>query len=130
MKTLKTYTKRFFTKCILKNNSVKTAFYTAVKNLRREYKKQGRHERSCWIMVIFYSKVINFEHFVQTSTITILFIKCIKAQIWLVQSFCFNVQSLQLSTINTWLPSRWFIILIICVVCFSVGESYRIVLEL
>ena len=30
----------FFTNCILKNNSVKTAFYTAVKNLRGEYKEQ------------------------------------------------------------------------------------------
>ena len=33
-KTPKTYTKTFFTNCILRNNSVKTVFYTTVKNLR------------------------------------------------------------------------------------------------
>ena len=42
VKTPKTYTKTFFTNCILKNNSVKTAFYTIVKNLRGEYKKQWK----------------------------------------------------------------------------------------
>ena len=38
-KTPKTYTKTFFTNCILKNNSAKTAFHTTVKNLRGECKK-------------------------------------------------------------------------------------------
>ena len=32
----------FFTNCILKNNSVITTFYTAVKNLRGEYKEQWK----------------------------------------------------------------------------------------
>ena len=34
VKTPKTYIKKFFANCILKNNSVKTAFYITVKNLR------------------------------------------------------------------------------------------------
>ena len=37
--------KTFFTNCILKNNSLKTAFYTTVKNLRRECKKQWKAKR-------------------------------------------------------------------------------------
>ena len=42
VKTPKAYTKTFFTSCILKNNSIKTAFYTTVKNLRGECKKQWK----------------------------------------------------------------------------------------
>ena len=42
VKTQKTYTETFFTNCILKNNSIKTAFYTAVKNLRGECKEQWK----------------------------------------------------------------------------------------
>ena len=40
VKTPKTYTKIFVTDCLLKNNSVKTAFYTTVKNLTGECEKQ------------------------------------------------------------------------------------------
>ena len=40
VKTSKTYSETFFTNCILKNNSVKTAFYATVKNLRGECKKE------------------------------------------------------------------------------------------
>ena len=36
------HTKTFFTNCILKNNSLKTAFYITVKNLRGECKKQWK----------------------------------------------------------------------------------------
>ena len=42
VKTPKTYTKTFFTNCILKNNSVRIAFYTTVKNLRGESKQQWK----------------------------------------------------------------------------------------
>ena len=35
-------TKTFFTTCILKNDSVKTAFNTTVKNLRGECEKQWK----------------------------------------------------------------------------------------
>ena len=63
MKTPKTYTKLFFTNCSLKDNSVKTAFYTTVKNLREECKNKGRPKGSCWTLIIFFSKLINFEHF-------------------------------------------------------------------
>ena len=101
VKTSKTYSETFFTNCILKNNSVKTAFYATVKNLRGECKKKknnnGRHKGSCWTLILFSSKVISFEHFAQTSTITKLLIK---VKIWLVQSLGFKVQSSRLSTIN------------------------------
>ena len=40
VKTPKTYTKTFFTNCILKNNSGKTAFYTTVRHLRGECRKE------------------------------------------------------------------------------------------
>ena len=40
--TPNSYKKTFFTNCILKNNSVKTAFYTTVKNLGGEYKEQWK----------------------------------------------------------------------------------------
>ena len=40
VKMPKIYTKTFFAKCILKNNSVEAAFYTAVKNRRGEYREQ------------------------------------------------------------------------------------------
>ena len=40
VKTPKMYTETFFTNCILKNKSIKTAFYNTVKNLRGECKKQ------------------------------------------------------------------------------------------
>ena len=105
VKTPKTYTKTFFTNCILKNNSVKTAFYTTVKNLRGEYKNNGKHKGSWWKLIIFSSKVINFTDFTQTSTITKLLIKWIKVQIWLAQCLGSNVQSSQLSTINR--RTRW-----------------------
>ena len=36
------YTKTFFTNYNLKNNFVKTAFYTTVKNLRGEYIEQWK----------------------------------------------------------------------------------------
>ena len=39
--------KTFSTNCILKNNSVKTAFCTTVKKLKGECKDNGRHKRSC-----------------------------------------------------------------------------------
>ena len=42
VKTPKTYTKTFFTNCILKINSIKAAFYTTVKNVRGECKKQWK----------------------------------------------------------------------------------------
>ena len=42
VKTPKTNTKTFFTNCILKNNSVKTAFHNTVKNLRGECKKRWK----------------------------------------------------------------------------------------
>ena len=75
VKTPKTYTKTFFTNCILRNNSIKTAFYTTVKNLEENAKNNRRHKGSCGTLIIFSSKVINFEHFAQTSTIAKLFIK-------------------------------------------------------
>ena len=92
------YTKTFFTNCILKNNPVKTAFYTTIKNLKGECKNNGRHKRSCWTLIIFSSNLTNFEHFAQTSTIAKLFIK---VKLSLVQSLVFKVQSSQLSTINS-----------------------------
>ena len=98
MKTRKTYTKTFFTNCILKNNSVKTIFHTTVKNLRGECKENGMHKGSCWTPIIFSSKVTNFGHFVQVITITKLFIK---AKIWLVQSVDSKVQISRLLTINS-----------------------------
>ena len=98
MKTPKTYTKTFFTNCILKNSSVKTAFYTTIKKLRGECEKQWKAKGSCWTLIVFSSKVINFENFAQTGTITKLFIK---VQIWLVQSLGFKVQSSRLLIITS-----------------------------
>ena len=98
MKTPRRILKTFFTNCILKNNSVKAAFYTIVKNLRGGCLKNGRHKGSFWTLIIFSSKVINFEHFAQTSTITQLFVK---VQIWLARSLGFKVQSLQLATLTS-----------------------------
>ena len=42
VKAPKRYTKTFFSNCILKNNAVKTAFHTPVKNLRDESKEQWK----------------------------------------------------------------------------------------
>ena len=58
----------------------------------------GRQKWTYWALIIFSSKVINFEHFVQASTVTKLFIK---VQIWLIQNLDLKVQSLQLSVINS-----------------------------
>ena len=96
MKTLKTYTKTFFSNWILKNNSVKTAFIPLLRASEENTKSNGRHKGSCWTLIIFSSTALNFEDFVQT----MLFIKWIKVQILLVQSLGFNAQSSQLSTIN------------------------------
>ena len=58
----------------------------------------GRQKGTYWALIIFSSKVINFEHFVQTSTVTKLFIK---VQIWVIQNLDLKVQSSQLSVINS-----------------------------
>ena len=133
MKTPKTCTKTFFTNCILKNNSVKTAFYATVKDLWGECKNNGRHQRSCWTLIIFSSKVINFEYFAQTSTVTQL---CIIAQIWLVQSLGFKVQSSRLSTINSNPPfayvisSIWYSPLPFWLCPFAIASSYSFTSEI
>ena len=64
----------------MKNNSVKTAFYTTLRTSDENTKNNGKHKGSCSTLIIFSSEVINFKHFSQTSTITILFIKLIKVQ--------------------------------------------------
>ena len=89
---------------------------------------------SCWRLIIFSSKVINFELFAQTSTIKKLLIKI---QIWLVQSLDFKVQSLdfkvqslRLSTINSNPPFAYVISSIIYsplpfwLCSFSIVSSY------
>ena len=98
MKTLKTYAKTFFTSCILKTTPSKQLFIPLLRTSEENAKSSGRHKGSCWTLIIFFSKVINFEHFAQTSTITKLFII---VQIWLVQSLGLKFQSSLLSTINS-----------------------------
>ena len=61
-------------------------------------KNNGRHKGSCWTLIIFSSKVINFEYFAQTSTIIKLFII---VQISLAQTLGLKVQSSRLSTIHS-----------------------------
>ena len=58
------------------------------------------------MLIIFSSKVINFEHFEQTRTTTKLLIK---VQVWLVQNLGFKVQSLQLWIINSNPPFTYVI---------------------
>ena len=123
MKTSKTYTKKFFKNFILKNNSVKTAFYTTVKNPRGECEKQWKVKGELRKVIIFSSKVINFEHFTQKSTITRLFIK---VRIWLVQSsllstinsnppFAYVISSIWYSLLPFWL----FSFVIVSLHCFT-----------
>ena len=85
MKTLKTYIKTFFTNCILKNSSVKTAFIPILRTSEKNTKNNWRQKRSFWTLIIFSSKVINFEHFAQPCTITKLF-----ALAWSSLSKCLN----------------------------------------
>ena len=124
----KMYTKTFFTNCILKNNS-KQLFIPLLRTSEENVKNNGRHKGrgSCWKLIIFSSKVINFEHFGQTSTITMIFIK---VQIWLVQSLGFKVQSSWLSTINSNLPfayvisSIWYSPFQFLLCSFAIVSSY------
>ena len=89
-----------------KTTSSKQLSITFLRTSKENAKSNGRHGGSCWTVIIFSSKVINFGYFSQTSTTTKLFIK---VQIWLVQSLGFKVQSLRLSTINSKLLLRmWF----------------------
>ena len=74
----------------------KQLFIPLLRTSEENAKNNGKHKGSYWTLIIFSSKVINFEHFVQTSTITKLFVK---VQIWLVQSLGLIVQSPRLSTI-------------------------------
>ena len=75
VETPKTYTKTFFINCILKTTPSKQLFIPLLKTSEENAKNNGRHKGCCWTLVIFSSKVIDFEHFAQTSTITKLFIK-------------------------------------------------------
>ena len=121
--------KTFFRNCILRNSSTKTVFYTVtVKNLRVECKKATEDIKgSCWTRITFSSKVINFEHFAQTSTITKLFIK---VQIWLIQNLSLKVQSSRLFAINSNPPfayvitSIWYSSLPFWICLFTMVFSY------
>ena len=85
MKTPKTYIKTFFTNCILKNSSVKTAFIPILRTSEKNTKNNWRQKRSFWTLIIFSSKVINFKHLTQACTITKLF-----ALAWSSLSNCLN----------------------------------------
>ena len=99
MKTPKTYTRRILHKLHLEKQLRQNSFYIPLLRTSEENaKNNGKHKGRCWTLIIFSSKVINFEHFAQISTIKKLFIK---VQIWLVQSSGFKVQSWRLSTINS-----------------------------
>ena len=68
MKTLIASIKTFFTNLILTH---KHFLRTSEENA----KSNEKNKSSCWTLVIFYSQVINFEHFRQSSAIAIFFIK-------------------------------------------------------
>ena len=99
MKTPKTYIKTFFTNCILKNSSIKTAFILILRTSEKNTKNNWRQKRSFWTLIIFSSKVINFKHLAQACTITKLFalarsslrncLNCIK-KIILFSCFCLS----------------------------------------
>ena len=78
MKTLKAYTKTFFTNLILTH---KRSLRTSEENAKTNEKNKS----SCWTLVTFYSQVLStftlsFEHFPQTSAIAMFFIKWNKVQ--------------------------------------------------
>ena len=74
-------------------------------------KSNGRHKRHCWTLLYFSLMLIIFSYyiFVQTSTITKLFMK---VQIWLAQSF--KGESSWLSTINRNLPFAYVYFYFLC----------------
>ena len=121
--------KAFSRNCILRNSFAETVFYTVtVKNLRGECKKATEGIKgSCWTRITFSSKVINFEHFTQTSTIPKLFIK---VQIWLIQNLSLKVQSSRLFAINSNPPfayvitSIWYSSLPFWICLFTMVFSY------
>ena len=92
-----------------KTTPSKQLFKPLLRTSEENAKINGRHKESCWTLIIFSSKVINFKHFAQTSTITKLFIE---VQIWLIQSLGFKVQSLRLSTVCRNTPFAYVISLI------------------
>ena len=127
MKTPKTYIKTFFKNCILKKKLPQNFLYQCQEPPWKNAKNHGKHKGNCCKLIIFSSKVINFKHFAQTSTITKLFVK---VQIWLVQSLGFKVRSTRLSTINSNPPfayvilSIWYSPLPFWLYSFAIVSSY------
>ena len=117
------YIKIFFTNCILKTTPSEQLFIPLFKTKQENATNNGGHKGNYWVFIIFSFEVLTQNILCKQGAIIKLFIKLIK--IWLVQSLGLKIRGLSLSKMNTWLPSRWFIILIKLSVSPSGNRTYH-----